>query len=770
MKILFVCFSYSIHAVRWIDMARRKDWDIHVFPSQEFDALHESFHDLTYWPAQPKTFQPQASIRVEWNSAALQRRADGELDFTEYLARLLHEGDFDIVHSLEMQHAAYLTFDALRFPPFPRPRWIVTNYGSDIFLFGRDPQHRDRIMGVLENCDYYSAECHRDVRLAIEFGFKGRIFEVCPNGGGIDLAADVVPRSLVPPSRRRVIAVKGYEHFAGRALTVLRVLERLEARLRGFRIVVHSPSPAVREEAEAMARRTGLEIDCLPDRVNHAEIMALHASARISIANSLSDGICTALLEAMAMGAFPIQSCTACADEWIVPGQTGFAPDPGDEAGISQAIEQALQDDRLVDEAAVANAETIRKRADRDVLRSRIDLAYSKVLAEMKALRDELAPPMPKQLPLPKRPYDPARRPAASDRPVLTVITPSYNRADFLAETIESVLSQDFEDFEYLIIDDGSKDNTAEVVGRYDDPRIKYLYHPNMGETRTVNRALKMVRGEFFTIINSDDPAVADSFSVLLEHLRRFDDSLLAYPDWFLIDETSAVKSVVRMPAFDIELMLSHGTLPMGPGAMFRSIVTETVGLRDPLLRYCADLDYIFRVAIAGRIEHVPLLLGTHRVHPGSASMSDHGVRLAREAAYPTQVYALHPLLTGLASRRQREGSAVGYFAASFVTPDLRFALQLLARAFLSQPVLGLHLVMQYGIAGLIQRLESLGAARGAARPTGLDAALAASSRQAAVRPLLRAFLTDPISVLDTALNVGHVELDRRIRSMPRYG
>src|SRR5213080_4739493 len=78
--------------------------------------------------------------------------------------------------------------------------------------------------------------------------------------------------------------------------------------------------------------------------------------------------------------------------------------------------------------------------------------------------------------------------------PLVSVITPSYNRADYLPETIESVLSQDYPNFEYIVLDDGSTDNTCEVLERYSH-QLKWETHPNMGETLTVNKGLKMARG-----------------------------------------------------------------------------------------------------------------------------------------------------------------------------------------------------------------------------------------------------------------------------------
>ncbi len=108
--------------------------------------------------------------------------------------------------------------------------------------------------------------------------------------------------------------------------------------------------------------------------------------------------------------------------------------------------------------------------------------------------------------------------------PRVTISIPSYNYGRFIGRTIESVLAQDYSDYEVLVIDDASKDNSAEVVGRYRDPRIQYIQNPiNIGQFATINKALHLGRGEYFINLASDDiwyPGL----------LRRAMDLLEAHP------------------------------------------------------------------------------------------------------------------------------------------------------------------------------------------------------------------------------------------------
>ena len=247
--------------------------------------------------------------------------------------------------------------------------------------------------------------------------------------------------------------------------------------------------------------------------------------------------------------------------------------------------------------------------------------------------------------------------------PTLTVITPTFNRADYLKETIDSVLSQGFANLQHIVIDDGSTDDTKSLVRTY-RPRIEYYWHRNVGEQKTVNRALRLVRGEFFMIVNSDDPILPNCLARMVAALRDDEAVLAAYPDWVVIGPDSRPIGTIHVPPFDAERLVTSPAVSIGPGACFRRSVLELVGYRNPLLRYSADLDYWYRIALTGKIAHVDEPLATHRTHPDSASVAERGDLLARETSYLYEAYSRHPRVP-----RWTRGvaSASGHFAAIFV-------------------------------------------------------------------------------------------------------
>ncbi len=214
--------------------------------------------------------------------------------------------------------------------------------------------------------------------------------------------------------------------------------------------------------------------------------------------------------------------------------------------------------------------------------------------------------------------------------PLVTIITPTYNRASFLDETINSVLEQDYPNIEYIVLDDGSQDNTREVMDKYRG-RIHFESHPNMGETLTVNKGFAMARGEILCVINSDDPMLRGAIRAGVDALQSSPEALAAYPDWDEIGPDSALIAHRRLPDYDIENMLIGFNVAMGPGVFIRRSAIERFGGRDPQFKYVGDLEFWFRLALHGKLVHIPKALATHRVHPAAASITDQGARMADE-------------------------------------------------------------------------------------------------------------------------------------------
>jgi glycosyltransferase involved in cell wall biosynthesis len=214
--------------------------------------------------------------------------------------------------------------------------------------------------------------------------------------------------------------------------------------------------------------------------------------------------------------------------------------------------------------------------------------------------------------------------------PLVSIITPAYNRASYLDETIQSVLKQDYPRIEYIVLDDGSTDNTKEVLEKYTG-RVIWETHPNMGETRTVNKGWSMAHGEIVAVVNSDDPLLPGAVSVAVAFMRSHPDILVAYPDWDFIDQGSNVTGHIQVREYDYLYMVRRHDCTPGPGVFIRRKAFELTEMRDPEFKYVADFEYWLRLGLYGKFARIPKTLATFRVHPDSTTVSHRGAAMATE-------------------------------------------------------------------------------------------------------------------------------------------
>lgn len=391
MRILFVAMQESIHTTRWIDQIADQGWDIRLFPVSAASVSSEIHNVIAYGLSMFAPSNIHKSVRYV-GLLPIGRNGNNieKLIFRAYpqlweflLINLIRTVKPDIIHSLEFQHAGYLTLAAREKIGKKFPTWVVTNWGSDIYLYGRLAEHRKNIQNILATCDYYSCECQRDVQLAKEMGLNGKILPIFPNTGGFDLLRIASLHQPEKTSSRRLILLKGYQHWSGRALTGLHALSLCRDSLSGYELAIYSATPDVKIAAQLFEQDTGIPVKMIP-QCSHDEMLRLYGQARIYIGLSISDAISTSLLESLVMGAFPIQSCTSCASEWITDGKSGFIVPPEDPDIIAKAILKALRDDVLVDGAAEINAHVASERLDQSRIRPQVIKMYQDIYESRK--------------------------------------------------------------------------------------------------------------------------------------------------------------------------------------------------------------------------------------------------------------------------------------------------------------------------------------------------------------------------------------------------
>jgi glycosyltransferase involved in cell wall biosynthesis len=192
--------------------------------------------------------------------------------------------------------------------------------------------------------------------------------------------------------------------------------------------------------------------------------------------------------------------------------------------------------------------------------------------------------------------------------PLVSVVIPAYNHERWIAATLESVFNQTLTDFELIVVDDGSKDRTAEIVGRFSDKRLKLVKQENRGTAAAVNRGLGLSRGRYVAILNSDDLFKPERLAVLVELLESHPENLIAFSRVSLINAEGAeledeapectwLRSAEAdyQKSGDLLLSLLRDNFVCTSSNFFfrRRLLFEIGHFRD--LRYVNDLDFLVR-------------------------------------------------------------------------------------------------------------------------------------------------------------------------------
>ena len=205
--------------------------------------------------------------------------------------------------------------------------------------------------------------------------------------------------------------------------------------------------------------------------------------------------------------------------------------------------------------------------------------------------------------------------------PLVTIVTPTYNQAEYLSETIDSVLAQDYPNIEYIVIDDGSSDETGLVLERYAG-KVTIIRQENRGQANTLNRGWKLAKGDLIGYLSSDDQLEVNAITNLVTPFEENESCVVTYCDFVLIDSFGKLIKEVKSENFDKNRLCVDLVCQPGPGALFRKEVFDKTGGWNGNLRQTPDFDFWLRVADFGDFVRVSKSLARYRIHEKSASFA----------------------------------------------------------------------------------------------------------------------------------------------------
>ncbi len=213
----------------------------------------------------------------------------------------------------------------------------------------------------------------------------------------------------------------------------------------------------------------------------------------------------------------------------------------------------------------------------------------------------ELPPPPPGKTGWPwteESPQYPEMMFDGSPWPRVSIVTPSYNQAQFIEETIRSVLLQGYPNLEYIIIDGGSTDGSVEIIKKYEPWLAYWVSERDRGQSHAINKGWQRSTGEILAWLNSDDLYTASSVGKAVDALQANPTASLVYSDCFIVDAIGKhLRNWVSQP-FDLATLFSYGTYILQQTTFIRRHVLETVGWLDESLQMIMDTDLFIRIGL----------------------------------------------------------------------------------------------------------------------------------------------------------------------------
>ena len=227
----------------------------------------------------------------------------------------------------------------------------------------------------------------------------------------------------------------------------------------------------------------------------------------------------------------------------------------------------------------------------------------------------------PRPIHIPDRYHQRSRIPS---RLTLSIVTPSRNQGAFIERTIESVISQNYSQLEYIVQDGASTDDTVSIVNRYASALRHFESTPDSGFGNGINRAFRHATGEIMAYLNSDDLLLAGAVDYVMAYFQAHPEVDVVYGHRAIIDEYDAEIGRWVLPRHEDEILSWADYVPQETLFWRRSIWDKAGGAIDESFRFAIDWDLLLRFRSAGaHMVRLPRFLGAFRVHPHQKTSSE---------------------------------------------------------------------------------------------------------------------------------------------------
>jgi len=386
MNILIVGDLFSIQTAFWVRPLVLNGWNVHIYDPRNGIINSELKGVIIHTGWKKRCSNPENKVFsryplhtgryfIEKHMPKIWKTIVGIPEKNIY--KIVKKHNINILHSLGMwSYSEAVLHTIKKYNNLQYIPWIYSSKGSDIYYWQQYSGNIDTIKEILCRVHYFMANHKRDYDLAIKYGFRGKLLGYFQGMGGYDVSYmhAMIEQNIV--SKRKGIAIKGLDHYAGRASIALKAIRELKNYLINYDIYIYQAQKHIQQMALEMKRELGLNIYVI-QRTGPETIWRTFAKCKLSIGISVSDGVPNSMLESKIMGALPIQSIVGgTIEDWIEDGVNGIIIRNNTEDEIKMAIKKAIEEDVFVDKAARINMEIIAKRIDCNVVYNDIKKCY----------------------------------------------------------------------------------------------------------------------------------------------------------------------------------------------------------------------------------------------------------------------------------------------------------------------------------------------------------------------------------------------------------
>ena len=203
-----------------------------------------------------------------------------------------------------------------------------------------------------------------------------------------------------------------------------------------------------------------------------------------------------------------------------------------------------------------------------------------------------------------------------SSRPLISILTPSFNQARFLEQAILSVRQQDVQDVEHIVVDGGSEDESVDILRKHEHSYdLRWVSEPDRGQSHAINKGLRLAKGQIVGWLNADDTYVPGAFHSAVNTLNSDKELVWVHGDGFWISSAGVIIGRRSTRPCDLIDLLTDGMIITQPGMFIRREAFDIVGGMDENIQTCMDYDFCLRLSKHFTGRYIPRVLATRRLH-----------------------------------------------------------------------------------------------------------------------------------------------------------